>query len=202
MKLRILITLSLLFCSCSSFLTRSKMSAETRYKENFIYYTGTRVNYEVLTNQSEKQLFLRYALGIPDLPLSMIMDTVFVPIDFVVYEKEKARDGKPESLMESLYKDTVEMLSHLRLNELNKFQHLYVDQTDVQTSLFDVDLKNLDEASIKATIEVLDKFKKEGFDKPSYERAGRIYFKGSDYLISFRVNNGVWQISTLSLELN
>lgn len=202
MKFFYLSIVVLISTSCSSVITRSKMSGETRYKENFIYYTGTRVNYEVLTNQSEKQLFLRYALGIPDLPLSMILDTVLVPLDFIVYQKEKARGEVPLTLMESIKKDAGDMLVLLKKKDYSEFQTIYVDTSEVQTSLFDVDLKNLDDTSGETVIYCLDKLSQSSFTGPSYERAGRLYFKGDDYLISIRQTGGIWKVCTLSMELN
>lgn len=178
------------------------MSAETRYKEGFIYYTGTRVNYAVLTNPSKKQLFMRYVLGVPDLPLSMIVDTALLPVDFIVYSSEMANSEKPKAVMEAIYTDAEKMLSFLNLNKLNRFQDTYVDKTETQTSLFDLNLHNLDEITVKSLSSVLKKFMNGGFKKPSYERAGRLYFKGEGYLVSFRKGGEHWLISTLSQGLD
>ena len=177
------------------------MSAETRYKEDFIYYTGTRVNYEVLTNPSKKQLFMRYVLGVPDLPLSMIMDTAFLPVDFIVYSHEMSKSGKSQAVMQEIYSDAEKMLSILSLNQLSHFQDVYVDKAETQTSLFDINLQKLNEITVKSLSLVLKKFVNGEFKEPSYERAGRLYYKGEDYLVSFRKGGEHWLISTLSQDL-
>ena len=186
--------------SCTSVVTRSKMSAETRYKEDFIYYTGTRLNYEVLSNDSEKKIFLRYLLGVPDMPLSMIMDTALIPLDFMVHMHEKTKESEPKTEMEQLVSDTHEMLALLSQKKYDEFKLKYVDKSESQTSLFEFDFQALNESNAEVIVKSLTSFIKDNFSKPSYERGGRNYFKGKDYLVSFKNNSDHWVVSTLSQE--
>ena len=176
------------------------MSAEARYKENFIFYTGTRLNYEVLTNDSEKKIFLRYLLGIPDLPLSMIADTVFIPLDFAIYSSEKSKEKQTESTVTVIKKAVEIMLSSISERNLQAFILENVDPEESQTSLFDMNLKKLDESDVSGLKQTLSTFLTDDFEKASYERGGRHYFKGRGYLLSFREVNGAWLLSTLSRE--
>ena len=178
------------------------MSGEARYNDDLIYYTGTKVNYEVLSNPSKKQLFLRYVLGIPDMPLSMIMDTAFLPIDFMVYRHEQSKLEKTESLISSIYSNAEQMLSLIKLNDFGRFERDFVDEMEAQTSLFNVGLRNLDEESAKPVKDVLQKFLLSEFKEASYERGGRLYFKVDEYLLSFRKGRDCWLISTLTQNLD
>ena len=202
MKRYVLIIFSLFLVSCSSVVSRSKMSGEARYNDDLIYYTGTKVNYEVLSNPSKKQLFLRYVLGIPDMPLSMIMDTAFLPIDFMVYRHEQSKLEKTESLISSIYSNAEQMLSLIKLNDFGRFERDFVDEMEAQTSLFNVGLRNLDEESAKPVKDVLQKFLLSEFKEASYERGGRLYFKVDEYLLSFRKGRDCWLISTLTQNLD
>ena len=195
----VLLVSVILFCgSCTSVITRSKMSSESRYKENFIFYTGTRLNYEVLTNKSDKKLFLRYALGIPDMPLSMIADTILIPLDLIVYTKGKVEESQPKSELEEVKDLCKKILIVLNEKRLKLFTENFVDKEEVQTSLFDVDLKNLSEENRKSLILILQKFVLSEMKDFSYKRNGRHFIKIEGKIISFRKGNGVWLLSTLT----
>ena len=198
----VLLVSVILFCgSCTSVITRSKMSSESRYKENFIFYTGTRLNYEVLTNESDKKLFLRYALGIPDLPLSMIADTILIPLDLVVYTKGKVEESEPKSELEEVKDLCKKILIVLNEKRIKLFTENFVDKEEIQTSLFDVDLKNLSEENRKSLIMILQKFVLSEMKDFSYKRNGRHFIKLEGKIISFRKNNSVWLLSTFTEEI-
>lgn len=198
----VLLVSVILFCgSCTSVITRSKMSSESRYKENFIFYTGTRLNYEVLTNESDKKLFLRYALGIPDLPLSMIADTILIPLDLVVYTKGKVEESEPKSELEEVKDLCKKILIVLNEKRIKLFTENFVDKEEIQTSLFDVDLKNLSEENRKSLIMILQKFVLSEMKDFSYKRNGRHFIKLESKIISFRNNSGVWLLSTFTEEI-
>ena len=198
MKIKFLLLSLILATSCTSVVTRSKMTSETRYKEDFIFYTGTRVNYEVLTNKSEKKLLLRYLFGIPDMPLSIIADTIFIPLDFIIYANEKAKQSDPGNDIKEIKLRAESIIVSLNNKDFKVFRETFMDTVEVQTSLFDIDLKSIDEERSQALLTVLKSFVNQKFLEPSYERGGRLFFKGGNFLVSFRKTEGLWYLSTAS----